>query len=159
MHAVAGRFGHAGPADDPDAVDDATVALLRFSRGAVATVSATCLADRKHRAGIELVAGGLALALTEDGLVAGDREWRPTIDVRVAVDRAFLDALHADDPTLVGADYADALRTHRLACAVATSAHTGEPVHLGNAPVDRAPVDRAPVDPAPVDPAPASPAP
>lgn len=134
VQASAGRFGHAGPADDPDVVDDATVALLRFASGAVATVSATCLAARKHRAGIELVASGLALELTEERLVTADREWRPGTDARQAVDRAFLDALHADDPTLVGADYAEALRTHAVGCAIATAARTGEPVRLDPVP-------------------------
>ncbi|MCY7342596.1 MAG: Gfo/Idh/MocA family oxidoreductase [Pseudonocardia sp.] len=133
VHASSSRFGHAGPADDPDVVDDATVALLRFRGGAVATVSATCLADRPHRADIELVAGGLALELTEEKLVSADREWRPVKDAREAVDRAFLDALHADDPTLVGADYAEALRTHAVACAIATAARTGAPVRLDGA--------------------------
>lgn len=131
VHAIAGRFGHAGPAEDPDVVDDATVALLHFASGAVGTVAASCLLDGKQRTGVELIATGLRLEVTEDILVAADREWRPRMSARVAVDRAFLDALHADDPALVGADYAEALRTHTLACAIDTAARTGEPVRLG----------------------------
>jgi len=133
VHAVAGRFGHAGPVEDPDVVDDSTVALLRFAGGAVGTVAASCLLDGKVRTGVELIATGLRLEVTEDLLVAADREWRPQMSARVAVDRAFLDALHADDPTLVGADYAEALRTHELACAIDTAARTGTPVRLGAA--------------------------
>lgn len=133
VQALAGRFGHAGPVEDPDVVDDATVAVLGFAGGAVGTVAAGCLLGRTQRTGVELIAPGLRLELTEDVLVSADREWRPVVDARVAVDRAFLDALHADDPALVGADYAEALRTHAVGCAIDTAARTGAPVRLGAA--------------------------
>ena len=44
---------------------------------------------------------------------------------RIAVDRAFVDAVRGigDD---VRVPYAEALRTHRLACALASSAATGQ---------------------------------
>jgi len=55
---------------------------------------------------------------------------------RVAVDRAFVDAVRGigDD---VRVPYAEALRTHRLACALAESAATGAPVRLTGDPVGR----------------------
>jgi myo-inositol 2-dehydrogenase/D-chiro-inositol 1-dehydrogenase len=133
VHAAAGRSGHAGALDDPDAIDDSTAAVLRFTDGAVATVAASCLLDRKHRAGVELIATGLRMELTEDGLLAtgADIEERltPGMDPRVAVDRCFVDAVRRDDPSLVAADYAEALRTHRLACAIDAAARTGLVVH------------------------------
>ena len=104
-----------------------TAATLRFAAGAVGTLAAACVLGWKHRAGLEILADGLALSLAEDG--ADDPRRRrasgtSTADpeaARVAVDRAFVDAVRGigDD---VRAPYAEALRTHRLALAVAESA-------------------------------------
>ena len=46
---------------------------------------------------------------------------------RVSVDRAFVDAVRGIGND-VRAPYGEALRTHRLACALACSAATGQPV-------------------------------
>jgi myo-inositol 2-dehydrogenase/D-chiro-inositol 1-dehydrogenase len=123
----------AGDAD----VDSATVATLRFDRGAVGTVAATCRLGWKHRAGLELYADGLALSLTEDGLTARDGDGTVSFDVdpaeaRTAADRAFVDLVRGREPSGPGVvvDYAEALRTHRLACALADSAAAGAPVAL-----------------------------
>jgi len=123
----------AGEAD----VDSATVATLRFDRGAVGTVAATCRLGWKHRAGGELYADGLALSLTEDGLTARDGDGTVSFDVdpteaRTAADRAFVDLVRGREPSGPGVvvDYTDALRTHRLACALADSAAAGAPVAL-----------------------------
>ena len=93
--------------------------------------------DWKHRAGVEIVADGLVLTVGEDGLVWRDAtgEGRVPADpeaARVAVDRAFVDAVRgiADD---IRVPYPEALRTHRLACAVAQSAATGRMVRLAPA--------------------------
>lgn len=116
-------------------VDGVTTATMRFRSGALGTLSTTCLLGWKQRAGLELVAEGLWLSVGEDGLAiregdAGPGETLVTADpaaARVAVDRAFVDAVRG-----IGNDvrvpYAEALRTHRLACALALSAATGQPV-------------------------------
>ena len=88
----------------------------------------------KQRAGLELVADGLALSVGEDGLAIreGDADRRasssPRIPraARVAVDRAFVDAVRGIGND-VRAPYAEALRTHRLACALASSAAAPAP--------------------------------
>jgi predicted dehydrogenase len=77
----------------------------------------------------------------EDGLVIREGGANPVEDVvaadpaaaRVAVDRAFIDAVRgiADD---VRVPYSEALRTHRLACALAASAATGQLVRLADGP-------------------------
>ncbi|MPZ81868.1 MAG: gfo/Idh/MocA family oxidoreductase [Actinophytocola sp.] len=129
VHAVAGA-----PAAGGD-VAGATAAALRFADGAVGTLSATCVLGWKQRAGLEVFADGLAITITEDGIAvrADDREpaWEAVDpdDAKRAADRAFVDAVlgRADD---VRVPYAEALRTHRLACALARSAEDGEPVHL-----------------------------
>jgi myo-inositol 2-dehydrogenase/D-chiro-inositol 1-dehydrogenase len=113
-------------------VDGATAAGMRFASGAVGTLAATCVLGWKERAGLEVYADGLSLAISETGLVVRDggaEETTPSDPdtARVAVDRAFVAAVRgeADD---VRVPYAEALRTHALAVAVAESAATGRPV-------------------------------
>ncbi|WP_406069443.1 Gfo/Idh/MocA family protein [Micromonospora sp. NBC_01638] len=121
------------PVDGAD-IDSVTTAALRFADGAVGTLSAACVLGWKHRAGLEILADGLALALTEDGLSIRDADGERHVPAdpeaaRVAVDRAFIDAVRGigDD---VRVPYAEALATQRLALAVADSARTGATVRL-----------------------------
>ncbi|MGW1448751.1 Gfo/Idh/MocA family protein [Micromonospora sp. NPDC002411] len=121
------------PVDGAD-IDSVTTAVLRFADGAVGTLSAACVLGWKHRAGLEILADGLALALTEDGLSIRDADGERHVPAdpeaaRVAVDRAFVDAVRGvgDD---VRVPYAEALATQRLALAVADSARTGTTVRL-----------------------------
>ncbi len=126
------------PPDHPAAdIDGVTVAILRFAGGAVGTLAATCQLSWKHRAGLEVYADGLALSITEDELqvcsTAGGGQPHTTAvlpqEAKKAADLAFVEAVLgvADD---IRAPYPEALRTHRLACAVAASAAAGQPVHL-----------------------------
>jgi predicted dehydrogenase len=142
------------PAEGAD-VDGATAATLRFASGAVGTLAATCVLGWKERAGLEIYADGLALAITETGLVVRDASGTRTVDsdpetARVAVDQAFIDAVRgADDDVRV--PYAEALRTHALALAVAEAAATGRAVRpraafspvMGGGAVRRAEVSHA----------------
>jgi predicted dehydrogenase len=123
------------PPTAPDAdVDGATAATLRFTGGAVGTLAATCLLGWKHRAGLEIYADDLALNLTEDGIDirgSGLRQWQPVDpgEAKRAADRAFVDAVlgNGDD---IRVPYREALRTHRLACAVARAAAERRPIAL-----------------------------
>ncbi|WP_433319427.1 Gfo/Idh/MocA family protein [Micromonospora sp. CA-269861] len=124
------------PVDGAD-IDSVTTAALRFADGAVGTLSAACVLGWKHRAGLEILADGLALAITEDGLTIRDADGERHVPAdpeaaRVAVDRAFVDAVRGigDD---VRVPYAEALATQRLALAVADSARTGTTVRLATA--------------------------
>jgi myo-inositol 2-dehydrogenase / D-chiro-inositol 1-dehydrogenase len=121
------------PVDGAD-IDSVTAAALRFAGGAVGTLSSACVLGWKHCAGVEVIAEGLALRVGENELVVreGDREHRMLGDpdgARTAVDRAFVDAVRGvgDD---IRVPYPEALRTHRLACAVAASALQVRPVRL-----------------------------
>lgn len=157
---VTGVFaaGTGTPPPVPDAdVDAATAATLIFADGAVGTLSSACVLGWKQRAGLEIVADGLALFVGEDELVVRDgsgQERRIPGDpdaARVAVDRAFVDAVRGigDD---IRVPYAEAFETHRVTCAIAESARTGLAVNLTTRP--------APATPAPADrPAPSIPAP
>ncbi|MEJ3748709.1 Gfo/Idh/MocA family oxidoreductase [Actinomycetes bacterium KLBMP 9797] len=127
-------LGDSAPPQEGADVDSATAATLRFENGAVGTLATACVLGWKHRAGLEIYADGLALAVGEDELRVReqDREYRVTGDpeaARVAVDRAFVDAVRGvgDD---IRVPYAEALRTHRLAYAIAQSAGTGEAVDV-----------------------------
>jgi myo-inositol 2-dehydrogenase/D-chiro-inositol 1-dehydrogenase len=124
------------PPDAPDAdVDGVTVATLRFRSGAMGTLGATSALGWRQRAGLEVVADGLWLSVGEDGLVVREGGDPPTETAvpgdadaaRSALNRAFIDAVlgSGDD---VRTPYAEALRTHRVACAVAESAATARPV-------------------------------
>ncbi|GAB3937185.1 hypothetical protein GCM10027614_14960 [Micromonospora vulcania] len=121
------------PVDGAD-IDSVTTATLRFADGAVGTLSAACVLGWKHRAGLEILADGLALSISEDGLLVRDADGERHVSVdseaaRVAVDRTFVDAVRGigDD---VRVPYAEALGTQRLALAVADSARTGQTVRL-----------------------------
>lgn len=118
-------------------VDGATGAVLRFADGAVGTLTATCLLRHKHRAGLELYADGLVLTVTEDGLLVQDDadavQRRLTVDpdtAKRAADRSFVDAV-LGRAREVRVPYPEALRTHRLACAIAESVARRRPVRLG----------------------------
>ncbi|MFD2766983.1 Gfo/Idh/MocA family protein [Micromonospora eburnea] len=145
-------YGDGSPPPVPDAdIDSVTAATLRFASGAVGTLAAACVLTWKHRAGVEVLADGLALSLAEDGMLIRDADGERQVPAdpdgaRVAVDRAFVDAVRGigDD---VRVPYAEALRTQRLALAVAESARTGRAVALPTGPAARlsAPVaDAAP---------------
>ncbi|MET0235387.1 MAG: Gfo/Idh/MocA family oxidoreductase [Kibdelosporangium sp.] len=129
-------FADGGQPVTPDAdIDAATVVTLRFVNGAVGTLAATCLLGWKHRAGLDLYGEGLALSVSEDSLEIRDSADGPDVrsfdpdDAKRAADRAFVDAVlgKGDD---VRTPYAEALRTLRLACAVADSISQGAPVRL-----------------------------
>ncbi len=118
-----------GPGD----ILDVCTAALRFESGAVGSFSNSCLLPRRGRIGVELVSPGLDLWLTEYTLTvvdaAGERTIERQVNPMAAEDRAFVDAVRGvgDD---VRAPYAEALRTHLLATAVAEAAATGGTVDL-----------------------------
>lgn len=126
------------PADGDDEaqrgdVDDATAATIRFASGAVATLAAASLLHTKHRAALHTVSQGVVLELSEAGLVVDDghsrRQCPPREDPKVVVDREFVQAVRGERAQ-TRTPYVEALRSHRLGCAVAESARTGRPVQI-----------------------------
>ena len=90
----------------------------------------------ERRAGLEIFADGASVTITEDGceIRVGDRsEWH-AVDAeasRRAIDRAFVDAVRRPEARSgVLVDYAQAVRTHRLAHALTRSAAEGRPLRL-----------------------------
>jgi myo-inositol 2-dehydrogenase / D-chiro-inositol 1-dehydrogenase len=132
---VSARAHGTVPGGDVDAV---TTALLSFANGAVGSLSAASVLGAKHRAGLEIVADGLVVGVGEDWLEVRDGAAEPVRSefdrwtACVAADRAFVDGVAGRpvDPVTSPPDYAEALRSHRLATAVARSAASGAPEKL-----------------------------
>jgi predicted dehydrogenase len=129
---AAGSRSGAGPGD----ILDVCTATLRFETGAVGTFSNSCLLPRGGRIGVEFIGPGLALELTEHRLricdAVGEREIERRVDPIEAEDRAFVAAVRGEGDD-VRVPYAEALRTHRLATAVAAAAAVPGPVDLAPA--------------------------
>jgi predicted dehydrogenase len=116
-------------------VPDATAAVLRLESGAVGTVSTSCVLPASTEAGLDVVADGIAVHVCETSLRVrtgeDDVSARPAVDARRAVDRAFVDVLRGGPAAPGLVDVAEALRTHRLARAVADATRTGSVVRVG----------------------------
>ena len=114
-------------------VDEVSVGSLRFAGGAVGSLTSTFLLPHLHRAGIEVVADGMWLSLSETELVVeadGERTlWRADGDARPRPDRDFIQAVRGG-PDRIRVPWPEAYRTHRLACALTRSADEGRPVAL-----------------------------
>jgi myo-inositol 2-dehydrogenase/D-chiro-inositol 1-dehydrogenase len=128
--------GQAAASTDPDRdVPDATAAVLRFASGAVGTATTSCVLPALTAAGLDVVADGVAVSLSETALrlrtPEGEVQAEPAVDARRAVDRAFLDLLAGGPPAPGLVDVGEALRTHRLAWAVTEAARTGTVVRPG----------------------------
>ena len=120
MAAHGASLGHCGPGAD---IDEASVAVLRLAGGAVATLTASCLGPDKQAAGLDVVAPGLGLELSECELVVhvdgGVRRVAASVDPRLAVDAGFVSLVRGEPfPEAVG--YGEALCTHRVGCALTT---------------------------------------
>lgn len=123
------------PRDDFPGLDipTASTASLRFTSGAVANLSATCLLRWTHRVGLHVFADGLALEITDRDLMVdfgrgrpvreadGDPVWRQ--------DRAFVDAAKGGE-NRIRTPYAEAVQTHRVALAITQSVRSGAPVRM-----------------------------
>ncbi|MCL3819369.1 Gfo/Idh/MocA family protein [Aeromicrobium wangtongii] len=124
-----------GGQDGEELVPLASAISLRFDSGAVGSVSSARVLPARHRVGLQLVGEGYALDLTERAIVdhelaittaTGTVSERCAQDPIAAEDRAFLDAVagRGDD---VRSSYAEALRTHSLACAAERPSENAEP--------------------------------
>ncbi|MCW2532138.1 MAG: putative dehydrogenase [Blastococcus sp.] len=128
--------GAAASTVDGRDVPDATAAVLRFDSGAVGTVSTSCVLPALSEAALDVVAGGLSVRVTETSLrvrtADGETLTEPVVDGRRAVDRAFVDVLSGRPAAPGLVDVAEALRTHRLAWAVAEATRTASVVRVGD---------------------------
>jgi myo-inositol 2-dehydrogenase / D-chiro-inositol 1-dehydrogenase len=119
----------AGPGD----ILHAATSTMRFDSGAVGSFSTTCLLPSGYRMAVELFAPGLALKVTEGDLTVldgdGQRTVHPQVDPVLEADRQFMAAVRGGAADL-RTPYQEALRSHRLAWAVAEATRTGATVDL-----------------------------
>ncbi|SNR51610.1 Gfo/Idh/MocA family protein [Blastococcus mobilis] len=111
-------------------------ALLRFASDAVGSISSARVLGWRHRVALHVVAEGLVVEIGERSLTDhelrvvtadGEEVLRSGDDPIVAEDREFLDVVRGRVPR-VRVPYAEALRTHAVACAADRSARDGQPV-------------------------------
>ncbi len=119
-----------------------TTASLTFRSGVIANISSTCLLGWSHKVGLNIFADRMAIELTDHDIMVdigagrpvrhaeGDPVWRE--------DRDFIDAISGGE-NHIRCTYQDALATHRVALAVATSARSGKAVKLDVPDINRNP--------------------
>jgi predicted dehydrogenase len=111
----------------------AVAATLRFDSGAVGSLAATCLLRWGHRIGLHLFCDGLAIELSDRDIMVDVGRGRPVRhaggDPLEREDRDFIDAV-LGLPNRIRAPYSEALKTHRVALAIAQSLKTGRPVSI-----------------------------
>jgi predicted dehydrogenase len=114
-------------------VATATAASLRFASGAVGTLAATCLLGWGHRTGLHLFCDGLAIELSDREIMVDVGRGRPVRqaggDPVEREDRDFIDAVRGH-PNRIRCPYGEALKTHRVALAIAQSVVSGRPVAI-----------------------------
>jgi predicted dehydrogenase len=141
--ATADRHPH--PDDPAMTVPAVSTALLRYDAGPVGAFTATCVLGGTSAQEVRLFADGLAITIRQQGVLyedartkavtatdgfTGSRLWGVTATRYVPTgndpfrdeDRAFLDAVRHGDPARLFSSYEDALRTHRLTCAIRDAA-------------------------------------
>jgi predicted dehydrogenase len=135
--ATADRHQHP---DHPDmTVADVSTAIVRFDAGPVGTFTATCILGGTSAQEITIRQQGVMYedartkAVTATDGFTGSRLWGVTATRYVPTgndpfrdeDRAFLDAIRHGDARRLFSSYDDALRTHRLTCAIREAAAGG----------------------------------
>lgn len=114
-------------------VPTASTASLRFASGAVGNLASTCLLNWGHRAGLHLFGDGVAVELHERDLMVDVGAGRPMqhsqVDPVWFENRDFIDAVRGE-PNRIRCPYGEALKTHRVALAIAASARDGQPIDL-----------------------------
>jgi myo-inositol 2-dehydrogenase / D-chiro-inositol 1-dehydrogenase len=127
----------------PDGLEDVPTAastLLRFTSGAVGSISSARVLGWRHRVALHVVAEGRVLEISERGLtdhdlrvVTADGEGvlRSEQNPIATEDREFVDVL-LGRLERVRVPYEEGLHSHALACAADRSAREGVPVRLAD---------------------------
>jgi predicted dehydrogenase len=139
---------HAHPEHPEMTVPDVSTAIVRYDAGPVGAFTATCILGGTSAQEVRVFADGLAITIRQQGVLyedartkavtatdgfTGSRLWGVTATRYVPTgndpfrdeDRAFLDAIRHGDPSRLFSRYDDALRTHRLTCAIRDAARDG----------------------------------
>lgn len=103
----------------PDAdIAGVSAALIRFENGVLGSYSASNIQSGGGRVELQFICEGALITLTRASITyqSGDAKTvdHAEQDSYAAQNRAFLDAIRQNDPSLIYSTYADALLTHRL---------------------------------------------
>lgn len=109
-------------------VPGATAALVHYRSGAIGSFTASHLLPRSTQVSLTLICERLRIEITQDRVVYDRGETHEEVPAQAdpyeVEDRAFLAAVRGGNASRVLCDYADALRSHRLACAIRSHAET-----------------------------------
>lgn len=116
-------------------IPDVTVTSYRLKGGAIGALEQSFALPSGWRAGVDVIADGIAASWTTSELVITDGQGTRSIkpesgDPMALADRAFIDAVASGSPEKVKSTYQDALLTHRVVMAATRSAREGRPVDL-----------------------------
>lgn len=126
-------------------IADVSVVTLRFESGAIGVVSSTCLLNSARRVGLHLIADGLSVEVAAKGR-GGGPPFELLMDRKTGTDTIegsndpfeteqedFLACVRGESAN-TAVPYEEALRSHRLALAAATSCDRGVRVELPDLP-------------------------
>jgi myo-inositol 2-dehydrogenase/D-chiro-inositol 1-dehydrogenase len=133
---AAGFHGVLGKKVENYSIDDASVAAIQLDSGVVASLTSACMLPIEYHADID--------ALTDRGVVrlGGDEVTIEQPDQQMTYrnprgfsphargTEVFVEAVRAGDASAIRSDYADAVQTFALTCAVQASIDRGEAVDL-----------------------------
>jgi predicted dehydrogenase len=125
-------LGHRGHGDDIADFEDSTVCNLKFHSGAVGNIASTCCANVPEGFSAELAGRDFYLHAVMDTRLTGiiSKEHIDFTGVETGYFRqveAFLQAVEANDQSLVRSAYEDAARTLAVTLAANRSLETGQP--------------------------------
>ena len=116
-------------------VEDASICSLRFASGLLCEVTSTCAVSQgglwleflTRAARVKLEGPARELTVTTEDAT---HTYRPSEDLGMAENRAFITAVAEGDSSGIQSTYQDAYRTHAVTCAANRSMDSGEPVTL-----------------------------
>ena len=121
--------------DEPGfASEDVYTVNLKFRNGAIGNLSTCSILHRRYDVGLDLICKNRAYRIREDATEVdgpdGVERIERSNDAGFAENVAFLRAIATGDRGGILSDYADALRTQRVAIAANRSAESGAPVTI-----------------------------
>ena len=132
VHAM-GRTGLMEDVENYD-VHDASVTNLRFTSGAVASITSACILSSGNHVGLELFLKDEALHIVGQNLTIETPDGREVVELgnnpTRAEDQTFIEAVNSGDPSAIRCDYAEAVKSLELTVAATQSALEGRTIEL-----------------------------
>ncbi|HIE44152.1 MAG TPA: Gfo/Idh/MocA family oxidoreductase [Candidatus Omnitrophica bacterium] len=115
-------------------VEDASSSLLEFENGVVGSLSCTWLM-KGFNVGLQMIGDGLNINICSFGSLVVERtdekkQYEAKNDPQYDQDRAFLEAVKMNDPSLILSDYSNGLRTLAVTMAISESAEKMKPIEV-----------------------------